>query len=112
MVISTFETLSFSARPRPPIDSDAEPFCAGCHASVSESHHPKREAEASKNEAYTTKHYKVWEKGVWGFRPVDPEQHKQFLEQAIKIGGKESYSTFLRGCISPIEAYCIRCPLC
>jgi hypothetical protein len=80
MVILPHAAWSGSARPRPPIYSDAEPFCAGCHASVRESHHPELQATASTNEVYTTQHYKVLEKGVGGLRPVDPEQRKQLLE--------------------------------
>jgi hypothetical protein len=79
---------SGSPRPRPPIDLDAEPFCTGCHAAVSESHHPERRAETSKNGVYTTKHYEVRAKGVGELRPGEPEQPQQFLEQARTIGGK------------------------
>lgn len=70
---------SFSASSRPAI-GDGEPWCPGCHAAVRESHHPELQAEASKNEVYTTKLYKALEKQVWGLRPVDPEQRKQLLE--------------------------------
>ena len=79
---------SGSPPPRPPIDSDGEPFCAGsgCHASVSKSHPPEGRAETAKNGAYTTKRYQVREQGVGEVMPVEPEQ--QFLEQARTIGGK------------------------
>jgi hypothetical protein len=75
---------SAAAKPRPPIDilGDGKlgDGCGACHASVSESHPPARQAEISKNETYTTKHYQVREKGVGEVRPVEPAQHQQFLE--------------------------------
>ncbi len=76
---------SFPAIQRLPIVSDGEPNCAACHSSVSESYQPELPAEASKNEVYTTKHYKALEEGGGGFRTVEPEQRKQLLELAKKI---------------------------
>src|SRR5215468_4190735 len=81
---------SFPAIQRLPIVSDGEPNCAACHSSVSESYQPELPAEASKNEVYTTKHYKALEEGGGGFRTIEPEQRKQLLEQAKKIDENSS----------------------
>src|SRR5438445_3567409 len=81
---------SFPAFQRLPLVSDGAPNCAACHASVNESYHPELPAEASKNEVYTTKHYKALEEGGGGYRTVEPEQRKQLLEQAKKIDENSS----------------------
>ena len=81
---------SYPSFQRLPYVSDAAPFCAGCHSSVSESYQPELPAEASKNEVYTTKHYKALEEGGGGYRTVEPEQRKQLLEQAKKIDQNSS----------------------
>jgi hypothetical protein len=75
MLILPHAAWSRSGRPTPPIDIlTAEPFCASCHAPVSESHHPELQAEASKNKVYTTKHDKVPAQGAGRLRPMEPEQ--------------------------------------
>ena len=75
MVILPHAAWSAPRRPTPPIDIlTAEPFCAGCHAPVSDSHYPELQVEASKNKVYITKHDKVPESGVGRFRPLEPQQ--------------------------------------
>src|SRR5215472_4117095 len=81
---------SYPSFQRLPYVSDAEPFCTGCHSSVSESYHPELPAEASKAQVYTTKHYKALEEGTGGYRTVEPEHRKQLLEQAKKIDENSS----------------------
>src|SRR2546423_1477187 len=81
---------SYPSFQRLPHVSDAEPFCAGCHASINESYHPELPAEASKAQGYTTKHYKALEEGAGAYKAVEPEQRKQLLEQAKKIDENSS----------------------
>src|SRR5437870_4672081 len=83
-------TWSYPSFQRLPYVSDAEPFCAGCHSSVSESYHPELPAEASKSQVYTTKHYKALEEGAGGFKVLEPAQRQQLLEQAKKIDENSS----------------------
>ena len=81
---------SYPSFQRLPYVSDAEPFCAGCHSSVSESYQPELPPEAAKAQVYTTKHYKALEEGAVGFKAVEPEQRKHLLEQAKKIDENSS----------------------
>src|SRR5262249_30543357 len=82
---------SYASFQRLPYVSDAEPFCAGCHSSVSEAYHPDLPAEASQAQVYTTKHYKALEEGTFaGYKPLEPEKRKQLLEQAKKIDENSS----------------------
>ena len=76
---------SYPAFQRLPYVSDAAPFCADCHSSVSESYHPELPAEASKNQVYTIKHYKALEEGTGGFKVLEPTQRQQLLDQTKKI---------------------------
>jgi cytochrome c553 len=85
MLILPHAAWSYPSFQRLPYVSDAEPFCAVCHASVNESYHPELPAEASKNQVYTTKHYKALEEGAGAYKTVEPDQRKQLLEQAKKI---------------------------
>ena len=91
-VVVTFPhaVWSYPSFQRLPYVSDAAPFCAGCHSSVSESYHPELPPEAAKAQVYTTKHYKALEEGTGGFKMVEPAQRKQLLEQAKKIDENSS----------------------
>ena len=91
-VVVTFPhaAWSFPAFQRLPSVSDGEPFCAACHSSVDASYHPELQAEASQAEVYTTKHYKALEEGLGGYKPLEPEQRKQLLEQAKKMDQNSS----------------------
>ena len=80
----------FPAFQRLPSVSDGEPFCAACHSSVDASYHPELSPEASQAEVYTTKHYKALEDGLGGYKPLEPEQRKQLLEQAKKMDQNSS----------------------
>jgi hypothetical protein len=91
-VVVTFPhaVWSYPSFQRLPYVSDAAPFCAGCHSSVSESYQPELPPEAAKAQVYITKHYKALEEGAGGFKVVEPEQRKQLLEQAKKIDENSS----------------------
>jgi len=81
---------SYASFQRLPYVSDAEPFCAGCHSSVSEAYQSEL-GEASQAQVYTTKHYKALEEGTFaGYKPLEPEKRKQLLEQAKKIDENSS----------------------
>jgi cytochrome c553 len=82
---------SYASFQRLPHVSDAEPFCAGCHASVDASYQSELPAEASQAQVYTTKHYKALEEGSFpGYKPLEPDQRKQLLEQAKKMDQNSS----------------------
>jgi cytochrome c553 len=82
---------SYASFQRLPNVSDAEPFCAGCHASVDASYHPELPPEASQAQVYTTKHYKALEEGSFpGYKALEPEQRKQLLDQAKKMDQNSS----------------------
>jgi hypothetical protein len=75
---------------RLPYVSDGEPFCAGCHSSINESYHPELPPAASQAQVYTTKHYKALEEGAGGYKPLEPDQRKQLLEQAKQMDQNSS----------------------
>jgi cytochrome c553 len=82
---------SYPSFQRLPYVGDGTPYCAGCHSSINESYHPELPAEASKGEVYTTKHYKALEEGSTpGYKPLEPDQRKQLLEQAKKMDQNSS----------------------
>jgi cytochrome c553 len=91
VVILPHAAWSYASFQRLPLVSDAEPFCAACHSSVDAAYHPELPAEASQAQVYTTKHYKALEEGSFpGYKPLEPEQRKQLLEQAKKIDQNSS----------------------
>ena len=92
-VVVTFPhaAWSYASFQRLPYVSDAEPFCAGCHASFDASYQPELPAEASQAQVYTTKHYKALEEGTFpGYKTLEPEKRKELLEQAKKIDQNSS----------------------
>jgi hypothetical protein len=81
---------SYASFQRLPHVSDAEPFCAGCHSSVDAAYQSELPAEGSQAQVYTTKHYKALEEGTGGYKPLEPDQRKQLLEQAKKMDQNSS----------------------
>ena len=82
---------SYASFQRLPHVSDAEPFCAGCHASIDAAYQPELPAEASQAQVYTTKHYKALEEGSFaGYKPLEPDKRNQLLEQAKKMDKNSS----------------------
>ena len=89
-------TLPYAAWSNPsfqrlPLVGDGSPYCAVCHSSVDASYQPEAPPEVSQGQVYTTKHYKALEEGTFaGYKPLEPEQRKQLLEQAKKIDQNSS----------------------
>jgi cytochrome c553 len=82
---------SYASIQRLSIVSDGVPSCADCHSSIDAAYHPELPAEASQAQVYTTRHYKALEEGSTpGYKPLEPDQRKQLLEQAKKIDQNSS----------------------
>lgn len=76
---------SYASFQRLPHVSDGAPYCAACHSSVDAAYHPEIPAESPMGQPYATRHYKALEEGAGAFKPIEPDQRKQLLEQAKKI---------------------------
>lgn len=81
---------SYASFQRFPHVSDGVPYCAGCHSSVDAAYHPEVSAESPQGQVYTTRHYKALEEGTGPYKPIEPDQRKQLLEQAKKIDQNSS----------------------
>lgn len=91
-VMMTFPHVawSYASFQRLPHVSDGAPYCAGCHSSIDAAYHPELPADSPMGQVYTTRHYKALEEGTGAYKPIEPEQRKQLLEQAKKIDQNSS----------------------